>query len=184
MRALCLKIEEKMSWVTSPGGLEKKAKRAFGEWLSEPSWEWYTTHTFKADYVSPKAADRKWYSWFNSVRIGAKSAGISPSVYGSAAPYYFRVAEYQNRGTLHYHALVGGVGDLKRLQFKDYWEMYGFARVEAYEPGKGANYYVGKYLTKTDGDIRFSHNLTPYLTRGLPSGNLMAGDYEIPNRLP
>jgi hypothetical protein len=56
------------------------------------------------------------------------------------------------------------VGDLRRLSFKDLWELHGFARVEAYEAGKGANFYVGKYLTKTEGDMRFSHNLTPYLT--------------------
>jgi hypothetical protein len=57
------------------------------------------------------------------------------------------------------------VGDLRRLSFKDLWELHGFARVEAYEAGKGANFYVGKYLTKTEGDMRFSHNLTPYLTK-------------------
>lgn len=155
-----------MSWITSPGGLEKRANKAFGEWLSGPPWGWYTTHTFKQDYVSPKGADRKWYSWFNSVRVGVKAQGYTPSVWGSQAPFYFRVAEYQDRGTLHYHALVGGVGDIRRLFFKDLWELYGFARVEAYEPGRGANYYVGKYLTKADGDIRFSHNLTRHLERG------------------
>ncbi|GAH95080.1 unnamed protein product, partial [marine sediment metagenome] len=41
---------------------------------------------------------------------------------------------------------------------------HGFARVEAYEPNRGANFYVGKYLTKCDSDIRFSHNLTRHLT--------------------
>ncbi|GAI44165.1 unnamed protein product, partial [marine sediment metagenome] len=45
-----------------------------------------------------------------------------------------------------------------------FWELQGFARVEKYEPGKGANFYVGKYLTKDAGDIRFSHNLTKHLT--------------------
>jgi len=125
----------------------------------------YTTHTFKADYVSPKEADRHWYSWFNSVRVCAKAKGLTPSVYGPAAPFYFRVAEYQDRGTLHFHALIGGVGDIRRLLFKDMWELNGFARVEKYEVGKGANFYVGKYLTKdnNNGDIRFSHNLTQYL---------------------
>jgi hypothetical protein len=154
-----------VSWITSPGGLEKRANKAFGEWLSTPSWEWYTTHTFKADYVSPKAADRKWYAWFNSVRLGARQIGVTPSVWGKDAPYYFRCVEYQDRGTLHYHALIGGVGDLRRLYYKDIWEMYGFARVLEYDADRGANYYVGKYLTKSVGDIRFSHNLTPYLTR-------------------
>jgi hypothetical protein len=159
MGELRQKREVLMAWRTDPAGLMRRATRAFGGWLSLPEWDWYTTHTFKAEYVSPRAADEHWYAWFNSLRVTAKAKGLTPSIYGAAAPFYFRVTEYQDRGTLHYHALIGGVGDTRRLLFKDLWEPSGFARVEAYEPGKGANYYVGKYLTKADGDIRFSHNL-------------------------
>ncbi len=149
-----------MSWRTNPQGQVRRAKRAFGEWLSLPEWGWYTTHTFKAQLVSPKQADKAWYAWFNGLRASAKAKGLTPSLYGEAAPFYFRVTELQNRGTLHFHSLIGGVGDIRRLLFKDMWELNGFARIMAYEPGKGANFYVGKYLTKADGDIRFSHNLT------------------------
>ncbi|GAI00701.1 unnamed protein product, partial [marine sediment metagenome] len=78
--------------------------------------------------------------------------------------FYFRVTELQQREVIHYHSLIGGVGDIRRLLFKDFWELHGFARVEAYEPGRGANFYVGKYLTKDAGDIRFSHNLSKHLT--------------------
>jgi hypothetical protein len=145
--------------------LAKEAKHALGEWLSNPPWQWYVTNTFKLDYVSPRQADKAWYAWFNSARVAVKAINKAPSVYGPGSPFYFRVTEYQDRGTLHYHALIGNVGDLRRLSFKDLWELHGFARVEAYEAGKGANFYVGKYLTKTEGDMRFSHNLTPYLTK-------------------
>jgi len=145
----------------------RRARNEFGAWLSVPEWSWFTTHTFRAEYVSRKEADRSWYSWFNSLRVAAKAKGLTPSCYGAAAPFYFRVTEYQDRGTLHFHALIGGSGDIRRLLFKDLWELSGFARVEKYEPGKGANFYVGKYLTKdigSVGDIRFSHNLTQHLT--------------------
>ena len=147
--------------------MAKDARTAFGEFLSRPQWDWYTTHTFKAEYVSPKQSDRAWYSWFNSVRLAAKAKGLTPSLYGDQAPFYFRVSEYQDRGTLHFHALIGNCGDIRRLTFKDFWELHGYARVEKYEVGKGANFYVGKYLTKSDdvGDIRFSHNLTKHLTK-------------------
>jgi len=154
-----------MSWHINPQGQMRRARIDFGRWLSLPGWEWYTTHTFRADYVSPRQSDRSWYGWFNRLRVSAKAKGYTPSLYGEHAPFYFRVAEYQDRGTLHFHSLIGGIGDIRRLQFKDIWELNGFARVEKYEPGKGANYYVGKYLTKTEeGDIRFSHNLARHLT--------------------
>ncbi|MBA7703472.1 hypothetical protein ES703_112258 [subsurface metagenome] len=157
-------ISYKQEVLDAGQALARDARIEFGAWLSLPEWDWYTTHTFKVDYVSRKEADRHWYSWFNSLRMSAKARGLTPSVYGPVAPFYFRVVEYQDRGTLHYHSLIGGVGDIRRLLFKDLWELNGFARVERYEPGKGANYYVGKYLTKEGGDIRFSHNLRRHLT--------------------
>jgi len=154
-----------MAWRIDPTGQMRRSRKAFGEWLSLPEWDWYTTHTFKAEYVSPKQADRSWYSWFNCLRVSAKALGYTPSLYGEQAPFYFRVVEYQDRGTLHFHSLIGGLGDIRRLLFKDLWELNGFARVEAYDPVRGAAGYVAKYLTKDAGDIRFSHNLTQHLTR-------------------
>ncbi|GAI49432.1 unnamed protein product [marine sediment metagenome] len=154
-----------MAWRTNPEGLMRRARNEFGAWLSVPEWSWFTTHTFRAEYVSRKEADRSWYSWFNSLRVAAKAKGLTPSCFGAAAPFYFRVTEYQDRGTLHYHALIGGAGDIRRLLFKDLWELSGYARVEAYDPNRGAASYVAKYLNKADGDIRFSHNLTQHLTK-------------------
>ena len=149
-----------MSWQTDPSGLMKRANKAFGEWLSRPRWDWYTTQTFRAEFVSARQADKAWYAWFNSLCLAAKGEGL-------ARPFYFRVAEYQDRGALHYHSLIGGLGDIRRLGFKDFWELHGFARVLPYEAGKGANYYVGKYLNKTNGDMRFSHNLQSRLDNAM-----------------
>ncbi len=164
-----------MTWRINPEGQMRHAKNEFGDWLSTPQWDWFTTHTFKADYVSPKQADRSWYSWFNGLRVSAKAKGLTPSLYGEQAPFYFRVAEYQNRGTLHYHALIGGIGDIRRLLFKDMWELNGFARIEQYDRTRGAASYVAKYLNKDDGDIRFSHNLTRHLTQ-VETSDILGGN--------
>ncbi|MBA7554958.1 hypothetical protein ES705_47599 [subsurface metagenome] len=154
-----------MAWRTNPQGLMRRARIAFGEWLSVPQWEWFTSHTFRAEYVSPKEADRHWQSWLNSLVVAASAAGLP-------RPFYFRVTEIQDRGTLHFHSLIGGVGNIRRLLFKDFWELNGFARVVKYDPDRGASFYVGKYLTKADGDIRFSHNLKHHLTKHSYAGNL------------
>jgi hypothetical protein len=148
-----------MAWKVNTEGQQRRARTALGEWLSRPPWEWYTTHTFAADYVSSREADHHWHSWLNSLVLACRSQGLP-------RPFYFRAAEYQDRGTLHYHSLIGGVGPVRRLLFKDLWELWGYARVEEYDPALGASFYVGKYLTKSDGDIRFSHNLKTYLTKG------------------
>ncbi len=137
--------------------MARDARMAFGEFLSQPQWEWYVTQTFAGDFMSPKLGDKHYYAWLKSLELACK-------VKGMPRPFYFRVTELQQREVIHYHSLIGGVGDIRRLLFKDFWELHGFARVEAYEPGRGANFYVGKYLTKDAGDIRFSHNLTRHLT--------------------
>jgi len=142
----------------------RRARNEFGEWLSLPAWEWYTTHTFRAEYVSPKESDRSWQAWLNTLTQACRVKGLE-------RPFYFRVTETQDRGTLHFHSLIGGVGDIRRLLFKDFWELHGFARVEPYDPGRGAASYVAKYLTKDAGDIRFSHNLTALLRNVTIGGN-------------
>jgi len=137
--------------------LARDARMAFGEFLSRPEWQWYVTQTFKDDYVPPKLGDKHYYAWLNSLALTCRIQGLP-------RPFYFRTSELQQRGSLHYHSLIGGVGDTSRRLFNDFWSLNGFAKVEAYETGKGANFYVGKYLTKAESDIRFSHNLTRHLT--------------------
>lgn len=136
--------------------LAKRASDAFGEWLSGPEWQWYITLTFRAADVSLRAADGHWQSWLNSLILTCKARGLE-------RPFYFRVTEFQVRGAVHYHALIGGVGNIRRNLFKHLWEINGFAKIEKYEAGKGANYYVGKYLTKASCDFRVSCNLTKHL---------------------
>ena len=137
-------------------GMAYLADLELGVWLTERfTWDWYTTHTFKQEDISWGKADRAWQAWLNSLMLTCKVKGL-------ARPHYVRATEYQeHRGgkTIHYHALIGGLGDIRRLLFKDMWELFGFARVVAYDPQLGAGFYLGKYLTKSDSDIRFSHNL-------------------------
>ncbi len=152
------KAKEELARPVDARALARDARMAFGEFLSRPQWEWYVSHTFKGDFMSPKLGDKHYYAWMRSLEMACKARGMP-------RPFYFRVTELQQRGVIHYHSLIGGVGDVPRLLFKDFWELHGFARVEKYEPDRGANFYVGKYLTKADSDIRFSHNLKPHLTK-------------------
>lgn len=137
--------------------MARDARIGFGEFLSRPEWEWYVTQTFKADYMSPKQGDKHYYAWMRSLQMACNARSLP-------RPFYCRVTELQQREVIHYHSLIGGVGDVRRLLFKDFWELHGYARVEAYDSDRGAAGYLGKYLTKDAGDIRFSHNLTKHLT--------------------
>lgn len=166
-----------MSFIVDNSRLKREANDAFGAWLSAAPFEWYTTHTFATDKINNYegntlnilhskfnglnnplvSTDKCWWSWWNTVKLAARVRDAD------ASPFYFRVAEYQNRGTLHFHSLIGGVGDLYRMHFKKLWELYGFARVEKYIGDRGANFYVGKYLTKNNGSFIMSKNLAKTL---------------------
>lgn len=170
-------------------GMGYLAALELGAWLTDKfQWDWYITHTFrdrcrhqsyKVDYfycqkkddfcgispsncedssilpITPKFADARWQSWLNMVLLACKNKGLS-------RPHYVRATEFQElreSRTIHYHALIGGVGDIRRLGFKDLWELNGHSRVVEYDPNRGAGFYLGKYLTKYGTDLRMSHNL-------------------------
>lgn len=61
-----------------------------------------------------------------------------------------RGLEYQKRGVIHFHALVGRVPEkVGRFDYMKRWEMLaGYARIFPYDPAKGARYYLGKYVAK------------------------------------
>jgi hypothetical protein len=75
---------------------------------------------------------------------------------------WVRGREYQKwRGVPHFHALIGGVADLRRDEAWAWWfDKFGIARIEPYNRELGAGYYLCKYVTKELGDIRFSPNLS------------------------
>lgn len=63
------------------------------------------------------------------------------------------------RGVPHIHALVAG-SDCRRMEMVDWaWNRWGITRVLAYDPQRGARFYLCKYLTKDIADIDFSVGL-------------------------
>lgn len=74
--------------------------------------------------------------------------------------------EYQKRGTLHLHALLGakGLKELNRVDMAKLWEtngqrnkktgalvdwiVNGRALIEPYDPARGAKHYLTKYIHK------------------------------------
>ena len=145
-----------------PGALPLLARLELGDWLTANfRWDWFTTHTFKDEKTTLLKGTSCWFSWWNSIRLMAKAEGLP-------RPYYVRVGEIQEARsipTVHYHCLIGGVQPLRRLTAKDLWEVHGHARVLAYEHGRGANFYLGKYITKEGASFDASHNLKKRLTR-------------------
>jgi hypothetical protein len=62
-----------------------------------------------------------------------------------------KAIEYQRRGTLHFHALIGPelLKDVNHFEYMNLWynKGNGFARIYPYDPEK-AEWYVSKYVVK------------------------------------
>jgi hypothetical protein len=124
-------------------------------------WEWYGTFTFR-EAIHPESADkayRIWYGLLNRAALGEHNTEWSWRLFS------IRALEWQKRGVLHYHALIGGgVSDLHRVQWCKYWEQidatrHGMARIYKFDSNGGAEQYCSKYVTK-GGNIDLT--MTPY----------------------
>jgi len=125
-------------------------------------WDWYATLTFRErsddeirrgwTKVGLKYSERAWKGFVDVLR----------ACRGIGEPTWVSCREYQwDRGVPHYHALIGGVKDLRRDEAWRWWfDHYGINRILPYDPSLGAGFYLCKYVTKELGDIRFSQGLT------------------------
>lgn len=145
-------------------------KGQWGDWLSTAwDWDWWVTLTYDPRKLAPGSAthtavgwdrsDRDWRTWLESV------AGEAARDDGLQSPYWFRGREPNPyRYGTHFHALVGGVASVSR---RDAWERWfsahGHARIEPYDPQRGAGFYVAKYVAKELGDLTFSPNAGLYM---------------------
>lgn len=123
---------------------------AWGELLAPFPFDWFATLTFRHNVPRGVAE----HGWRDLCRWLRHKAGHRVE--------WFRVAELQGRGAVHFHALVGDCAGVRRLSAVDWWrDRYGFAQVQAYDPGRGARFYLAKqYVAKGAGrgelDFAFS----------------------------
>jgi hypothetical protein len=145
-------------------------KEEWQEFISRYEFDLFVTLTFREDIERSKADKRfeKWLGSFNCELFGwryrRKGLGIRYAV----------AYEYQKRGTLHFHALLGaeGLKELNREHMAKLWKSNGqldkktgslvdrivnvHAEIDIYDPTRGAIKYMTKHLFK-DGCFRQGH---------------------------
>lgn len=134
-------------------------RAAWGQFVARWPWEWFCTFTFVHD-THPERALKLFRVWCSK---------LSREIYGprwhKRAPYgvsYVVSIEFQKSGQIHLHALLGGVGDMRRLTWMDNWyaldDLAGFPRIYPVQSQTAVSNYVTKYVTK-DGEVYMSENL-------------------------
>jgi len=145
----------------------EEVKDEWGRWLTESfePFDWWTTLTFDPKRgpsgvdghtaVGWALSDRYWREWLSEVTGDDGSTGLVAS-----RSWWIRGREPNPwRYGTHFHALIGGVENLNRTAaWRAWFFRHGMARIEPYDPRKGAGWYVAKYVVKELGDIRFSDN--------------------------
>jgi len=149
------------------------ARRALSSFLKQFSWQVFATLTFQKSF-SPSAARRAFVRWFYGLILPAYLLdpaafdGLPPKqrqvllqrrrkILRRHHPVAFVALEWgkTDRGVPHLHALLSGVGgdDLACQRAEGLWQSYGRARVEPYDPRRGAAFYCSKYLFKDSDDV-------------------------------
>lgn len=127
--------------------------------LSRYPWEWFVTLTF-TDHIHDESAEKRFRLWISMLNRDL----FGPRWYKKpgGGVYWARARELQKRGVIHYHILISGVGDTRRLTWMDKWFELGgntgFARIESVNNQIAVNRYLTKYVAK-DGQIDLSPNL-------------------------
>lgn len=135
---------------------------AWLEFISPYDFDIFATLTFRED-IEPWKAEKRFNKWIGSLncylfgwRYKRKGLGIR----------YVVGIEYQKRGTLHLHALLGaeGLKEINRDYIAKLWKnngqrykktgklvdriVNGHAVIEDYDPSRGAKHYMTKYVHK------------------------------------
>ena len=151
----------------------KQLHKGWIGFIGRYEWHWFCTMTFR-DFVHPEAADKR-FRLFTS-KLNRMLFGPRWSRKAHLTVYWARGMEYQKRGVLHFHALIGCRGkNLNHHAIRKYWEsiwneLSGYARIEKVRSEQDAARYVTKYVTK-GGQIDLSPNIG---VGGIPSPDALA----------
>lgn len=156
-----------------PAAFSSNLQKSWVEFLGRFQLDWFCTMTFRDD-VHPEAADKLWRVWVS--KLNRRLYGVRWYRQDHTSVFWIRALEWQRRGVVHYHAMVGDHKDLnhearaRRLDLMDLWfDMAGIARIDPIsraeqDQRQAINSYVSKYVSK-GGEIDFSPSLRFYVSK-------------------
>ncbi|MBA7630161.1 hypothetical protein ES703_37674 [subsurface metagenome] len=180
---LSVPLDGVMGMAPGGGGLQQ----AWGNFLDQIGrdllgWDWYCTLTFrdpdeKQRRKAPNWTQPGWSYAHRALHQFTRTLLYNRFDAGKEQPYWIALMEMQKwRGVPHWHLLMGNCGDLRRLDWVDWWwEGFGIARILPYHQELGARFYLGKYLTKDIADIQASPQLRKCHRRAVASSSHVRG---------
>jgi len=119
-------------------------RESLAEWVDQFTWQVWFTGTFPPDrsYRDTIKTKRAFEKFVEDLRNNYKKNHIE---------YFMAVERFKHGDFTHVHALLNGLDGLTYPQIGETWRarFKGIEQVEGYDPGKGANYYLTKYVCKS-----------------------------------
>lgn len=149
-------IEDDISLDTSNFHLPQ----VWASFFDKHPWDWFVT-VVPDDIIHPESFDKLWDVFIHH---------LNRTIYGKhywkdkhKGVFWAIGKEYQRRGAIHGHGLIGGIPDyVSRNQMYNFLRLHGaqFSKIEQYEKDCGAEYYMAKstYAWKR-GEIDFSDTM-------------------------
>lgn len=112
------------------------------EFVDQFDWQIYMTGTFEENrsYRDTIKTKRAFERYIGDLRNKYQKNEIE---------YFMAVERFKNGDFTHVHALLNGLDGLSYRQIGETWrDRYGREQVEGYQKGKGAEFYLTKYLLK------------------------------------
>jgi len=120
----------------------QKFRESMAGFVDQFDWQIWMTGTFKPDfsYRDTIKTKRAFEKFIKDLRINFKKNEIE---------YFMVVERFKHGDFTHIHALLNGLDGLTYPQIGGTWtKRFGINQVEAFEKGKGADFYLTKYLLK------------------------------------
>lgn len=117
----------------------------WANWIEGLSdWSWFGHFTFKG-LPHPEFADKTWKLYTH--KLNREIFGCRYYKYPlEKGVTWARASEYQKRGSIHYHALMGRISeDVDRFKYMEEWlQLGGICRIFPYDKMRGAEFYLSK----------------------------------------
>jgi hypothetical protein len=111
-------------------------------WVNKFEWQIFMTGTFQPERSTKDTIRTK-------KRFKSFLGDLSEKFGKNNIEYFLAVERFRLSDETHCHALLNGLDGLTYRQIGEIWrERFGREEVEKYDPTKGANYYLTKYVTK------------------------------------
>ena len=106
-------------------------------------WSWYGHFSFRGT-PHPETASKTFDLFVH--KLNRQIFGCRYYKHPEKGVTWARASEYQKRGAVHFHAILGRIPeDVRRFQYMDLWyELGGISRVYPYQSRLGAEYYMSK----------------------------------------